>query len=52
MNEQEFAELSAGHALAALSPEDERRYREALAVHPEWAAMRFVSGHPVIGWSR
>ncbi len=39
MNEQEFAELSAGHALAALSPEDERRYRDALAVHPEWAAI-------------
>ncbi|MEW1836281.1 anti-sigma factor [Microbacterium sp. NPDC079995] len=36
MNEKEFAELSAGHALAALSPEDERAYHEALAAHPEW----------------
>lgn len=36
MNEQEFAELSAGHALHALSPDDERRYAAALAAHPEW----------------
>lgn len=36
MNEKDFAELSAGHALAALSPEDERAYQEALAAHPEW----------------
>lgn len=36
MNEQEFAELSAGHALGALSPEDERAFHEALAAHPEW----------------
>ncbi|WP_405372463.1 MULTISPECIES: anti-sigma factor domain-containing protein [unclassified Microbacterium] len=36
MNEKEFAELSAGHALDALSPEDERAYTEALAAHPEW----------------
>ncbi len=36
MNEQDFAELSAGHALGALSPDDERRYHDALAAHPEW----------------
>ena len=36
MTEDEFAELSAGHALGALSPDDERAYREALAAHPEW----------------
>ncbi|WP_223586042.1 anti-sigma factor [Microbacterium sp. OVT16B] len=36
MNEQEFAELSAAAALHALSPDDERRFRTALAVHPEW----------------
>jgi len=37
MNENEFAELAAGHALHALSDADERRYADALAVHPEWA---------------
>ncbi|WP_394278132.1 anti-sigma factor domain-containing protein [Microbacterium sp.] len=37
MNEKDFAELSAGHALNALTPEDERAYRDALAAHPEWA---------------
>ncbi|WP_306823988.1 anti-sigma factor [Microbacterium jiangjiandongii] len=36
MNEQEFAELAAGHALNALSHEDEARYWQALAAHPEW----------------
>ncbi|MFK4851436.1 anti-sigma factor domain-containing protein [Microbacterium sp. ZW T6_19] len=39
MNEQEFAELSAGAALHALSPDDERRFRAALAVHPEWRSV-------------
>jgi len=39
MNEQEFAELSAGAALHALSPDEERRYRAALAVHPEWRSI-------------
>ncbi len=38
MNEDEFAELSAGHALAALSPDDERAYEAALSLHPEWAS--------------
>lgn len=38
MNEDEFAELAAGRAVDALSPEDERRFQEALAAHPEWAA--------------
>ncbi|MBS1673170.1 MAG: anti-sigma factor [Actinobacteria bacterium] len=37
MNEPEFAELAAGHSLGALSAEDERRYRAALAAHPEWS---------------
>jgi anti-sigma-K factor RskA len=36
VNEQTFAELSAGYALGALSPEDELAYREALDAHPEW----------------
>lgn len=39
MNEQEFAELSAGYALGALSPEDEIAYREALDAHPEWISL-------------
>lgn len=39
MNEKDFAELSAGHALNALTPEDERAYRDALAAHPEWAGL-------------
>ncbi|WP_091028883.1 anti-sigma factor [Microbacterium oxydans] len=36
MNEKEFAELAAGAALHALSAEDERRFHDALAAHPEW----------------
>ncbi len=36
MNEQEFAELAAGAALDALSPDDQQRYHAALAAHPEW----------------
>jgi len=39
MNENEFAELSAGHALHALSDADERRYADALAAHPQWQAI-------------
>ena len=39
MNEEEFAELSAGHALRALSAEDEARYLAALRAHPEWEAV-------------
>lgn len=39
MNEQEFAELAAGAALHALSGDDERRFREALAAHPEWVGI-------------
>ena len=38
MNEKDFAELAAGAALHALSADDERRHRRALAEHPEWAA--------------
>lgn len=37
MTREEFLELSAGHALHALSPADEQRFAEALAEHPEWA---------------
>ncbi len=36
MNEKDFAELAAGAALHALSPQDERRFRLTLAEHPEW----------------
>ncbi|KAA9107557.1 anti-sigma factor [Microbacterium rhizomatis] len=36
MNVNDFAELAAGHALGALSPEDESAYRTALREHPEW----------------
>lgn len=39
MNENEFAELAAGHALRALSDADERRFADALRAHPEWAAI-------------
>ncbi len=39
MNEQEFAELSAAAAVHALSPDDERRFRAALTVHPEWRSI-------------
>lgn len=37
MNEREFAELAAGHALNALTDADEKRYADALAAHPEWS---------------
>lgn len=37
MNEQEFAELAAGSALAALSPEDAQAFEQARIAHPEWA---------------
>lgn len=36
MNVQDFADLSAGRALGALSPEDEAAFQEALREHPEW----------------
>lgn len=39
MNEKDFAELAAGHALHALSDADERRYADALVAHPEWEAL-------------
>ena len=35
MNETEFAELAAGYALNALSPDDARRFADARAQHPE-----------------
>lgn len=39
MNVHEFAELSAGRALRALSPVEERAFLEALIAHPEWQAI-------------
>lgn len=39
MNENEFAELAAGAALHALSPEDQERFDVAVAKHPEWRAI-------------
>jgi len=39
MNEREFAELAAGHALGALSEADTRRFEEALRAHPTWQAI-------------
>ena len=36
MNEQEFAELAAGHALHALDPADAEAFDAALSEHPEW----------------
>ncbi|MCR2817391.1 anti-sigma factor [Microbacterium sp. zg.Y1090] len=36
MTEQDFAELAAGHALHALSHDDEAAYWEALAANPAW----------------
>lgn len=39
MNEIDFAELSAARALGALSPDEQRNFDEALAAHPEWAAI-------------
>jgi anti-sigma-K factor RskA len=39
MTEEEFALLAAGAALGALSDDDQRTYRQALADHPEWASI-------------
>jgi len=36
VNERDFADLAAGHALNALSDADERAYQEALASNPHW----------------
>jgi anti-sigma-K factor RskA len=36
VNEQEFVELTAGYALHALSPDDERAFETARRQHPEW----------------
>lgn len=38
MNERDFADLAAGHALNALSDADERAYQEALAGNPHWSS--------------
>ncbi|MGW8484604.1 anti-sigma factor [Microbacterium sp. NPDC055903] len=39
MNRDEFDELSAGHALHALSAAEEARFAQALRAHPEWTAI-------------
>ncbi|MDL9978761.1 anti-sigma factor [Microbacterium sp. ASV49] len=39
MTEEEFALLAAGAALGALSDDDQRAYRQALADHPQWASI-------------
>jgi anti-sigma-K factor RskA len=39
VNEQEFAQLAAGHALNALSTADLRTFAQARAAHPEWEHM-------------
>lgn len=36
MNQREFRELSAGHALGALASDEERAFAAALAEHPQW----------------
>lgn len=36
MNEQEFAELAAGYALNALSPDDTKAFESTRRQHPEW----------------
>lgn len=36
MNLEEFEKLASGHALHALSADDERRFEQALLAHPEW----------------
>jgi anti-sigma-K factor RskA len=36
VNEQEFAELAAGHALDALAPDDRTAFDTARQQHPEW----------------
>ncbi|GAA2983958.1 anti-sigma-K factor RskA [Microbacterium terrae] len=47
MNEQEFAELSAGHALHALSPDESAAFERALAEHPEWQSIADADGETV-----
>lgn len=39
MNEREFAELAAGAALDALSPDEQQRYHAALVAHPDWQSI-------------
>lgn len=39
MDEEEFRDLAAGHALNALSAEDEMRFQELLAAHPAWSTI-------------
>ncbi|MFS0895333.1 anti-sigma factor domain-containing protein [Microbacterium sp. 179-I 3D3 NHS] len=51
MNEQEFAELAAGAALDALSPDDERRFRDALDRHAEWRAIAEADAETAVALS-
>ncbi len=39
MEQEEFRDLAAGHALNALSAEDEMRFQELLAAHPAWSTI-------------
>lgn len=39
MEEEEFRDLAAGHALNALSAEDELRFQQLLATHPAWSTI-------------
>lgn len=39
MNEQEFRELSAAHALRTLLPDEEEAFSAALTAHPEWRSI-------------
>lgn len=49
MNEEEFAELSAGFALDALSPADLRAFETARAAHPEWEHLVFADVETAAG---
>lgn len=49
MNEHEFAELAAGHALHALSAEDEVRFAAALQAHPDWKTISDSDAETIAG---
>lgn len=49
MNEHEFAELAAGHALHALSADDEVRFAAALQAHPEWKTISDSDAETIAG---
>lgn len=48
MTESEFVELAAGHALGALTPEDEQAFTAALAAHPEWEAYLMIDAETAV----